>query len=207
MTRWITPFVLAVLAMLGLSGNALAIEEPGFDVVKRYTDFEVRRYKPYLVAEVWVPGPAESAGNTAFAYLGGYIFGKNKGSRQIAMTAPVAQTPAPVKIEMTAPVSQTPADGGFVVQFAMPSEFTMDTLPEPTNPKVKLREMPARQYAVIRYSGSWSQSLYQEKLAALRQAVAEAGLSVEGEPVFARYNGPVSIPMFRRNEIWLPLNP
>ncbi len=197
--------ILAATALSAVLPEAKAIEEPAFDVIKRHAQFEIRQYKPYLVAEVWVDGPAETAGNTAFEYLGGYIFGKNKGSRKIAMTAPVAQAPAPIKIEMTAPVSQVPTDGGYVVQFAMPSEFTMDTLPEPTNPKVKLREMPARQYAVIRYAGSWSQSLYQSQLAALRKAVAEAGLSTEGEPIFARYNSPLSLPPFRRNEIWLGL--
>jgi hypothetical protein len=183
--------------------NAHAIEEPSYEVVKRYQGFEVRKYAAYLVAEVTVPGPADKAGNTAFEYLGGYIFGKNKGKKSIEMTAPVSQTPAPVKIEMTAPVSQTPAEGGYIVQFAMPKEFTMETLPEPSNPKVKLREMPSKTYAVIKYSGSWSQSLYEEKLALLRKSISEVGLKMEGEPVFSRYNAPFSLPIFRRNEIWI----
>lgn len=186
--------------------SAFAIEEPAFDVVKRYPQFELRKYKAYLVAEVVVPGPADKAGNTAFEYLGGYIFGKNKGSRKIAMTAPVSQTPAPIKIEMTAPVAQSATEGGYLVQFAMPSEFTMDTLPEPTNPKVKLREMPAQTYAVLQYSGGWSQSLYEEKLALLRRLANEANLKLEGEPVFSRYNAPFSLPFLRRNEIWIKLS-
>jgi hypothetical protein len=60
---------------------------------------------------------------------------------------------------------------------------------------------------VIRYSGSWSQSLYEEKLAKLRKAASEEKLIVMGEPVFARFNSPFSLPPFRRNEIWLPLGP
>jgi effector-binding domain-containing protein len=119
------------------------------------------------------------------------------------MTAPVSQTPAPVKIEMTAPVSQTPAEGGYIVQFAMPKEFTMESLPEPTNPKVKLREMPSQTYVVLQYSGSWSQSLYEEKLSLLKKYAQEAGLKLEGEAIFSRYNAPFSLPFFRRNEIWI----
>lgn len=191
------------IALLSLTTHVHAIEEPSYEVVKRYQGFEVRKYAAYLVAEVTVPGPADKAGNTAFEYLGGYIFGKNKGKKSIEMTAPVSQTPAPVKIEMTAPVSQTPAEGGYIVQFAMPKEFTMETLPEPSNPKVKLREMPSKTYAVIKYSGSWSQSLYEEKLALLRKSISEVGLKMEGEPVFSRYNAPFSLPIFRRNEIWI----
>lgn len=185
--------------------NAFAIEEPAFEVVKRFPQFEVRKYQAYLVAEVIVPGPAEKAGNTAFEYLGGYIFGKNKGSKKIEMTAPVSQTPVPTKIAMTAPVSQSVAEGGYLVQFAMPREFTMDTLPEPTNPKVKLREMPAQTYAVIQYSGSWSQALYEEKLSLLKKSISEAGLKIDGEPIFSRYNAPFSLPFFRRNEIWIAI--
>ena len=197
--------------MLGLwcfAMSAYAIEEPPFEVHKKYPQFEVRIYKAYLVAEVLVPGPAEQAGNTAFDYLGGYIFGKNKGSRKIEMTAPVTQTPAtqtaePIKIAMTAPVSQTLAAGGYLVQFTMPREFTLETLPEPNNPKVKLREMPAQSYAVLTYSGSWSQSKYEEKLSLLKQLASEADLKLEGEPIFSRYNGPFSLPFMRRNEIWI----
>lgn len=192
-----------LIGFWGVVMGASAIEEPSFEVIKRYPQFEIRKYQAYLVAEVLVPGPAEKAGNTAFEYLGGYIFGKNKGNRKIDMTAPVSQTPAPIKIEMTAPVSQTPADGGFIVQFTMPKEFTMDSLPEPTNSKVKLREMPAQTYAVITYSGGWSQSLYEEKLATLKKLAKEAGVTLEGEAIFSRYNGPISLPFLRRNEIWL----
>lgn len=201
--------VLSLLGFFLLSSSAWAIEEPKYDVVKRYPQFEVRKYHAYLVAEVLVPGPAEKAGNTAFEYLGGYIFGKNKGAKKLEMTAPVSQTAAqnakPMKIEMTAPVAQTNVEGGYLVQFVMPSEFTMDTLPEPLNPKVKLREMPAQTYAVLKYSGSWSQELYEEKLAALRQSMKEAGLVAQGEPIFSRYNAPFSLPFLRRNEIWIAL--
>jgi thiol:disulfide interchange protein DsbC len=38
-----------------------------------------------VVAEVTVPGPAESAGNKAFPLLFGYISGKNKGERKMAV--------------------------------------------------------------------------------------------------------------------------
>jgi hypothetical protein len=196
-------FFLAFLFLLSSATMAYAIEEPSFEVIKRYPQFEVRKYQPYIVAEVLVPGPAEKAGNTAFEYLGGYIFGKNKGSKKIDMTAPVAQTPAPMKIDMTAPVSQSAVDNGFLVQFKIPREFTMDTLPEPTNPKVKLREIPSQTFAVLTYSGGWSQSLYEEKLALLKKQAADAGLKMEGEPIFSRYNAPFSLPFFRRNEIWI----
>jgi hypothetical protein len=88
----------AVLLMLE-SGTALATEEPRHTVLRTGDTFEVRRYEPYLVAETLVTGSAEDARNQGFRLLAGYIFGKNKGAREIAMTAPVAQTPT--RIAMT----------------------------------------------------------------------------------------------------------
>ena len=188
---------------------AQAIEEPDYAVVQKTEIFEVRQYEPYLVAEVLVPGPASQAGSQGFSLLGGYIFGKNKGERKLQMTAPVTQIPVepptPIKLEMTAPVTQAATSGGFLVQFVMPKGYTLATLPEPLDAKVKLREVPGNRVAVIRFSGSWSQSLYEEKLQTLRSAVAAAGLATDGEAISSRYNSPFSLPFMRRNEIWLNL--
>ena len=197
---------IAATLFLGLlSPMASAIEEPKYTVVRQYDGFEIREYAPYLVAEVVVPGPAEEAGNQGFRILAGYIFGKNQGERKISMTAPVAQTPAPVKIEMTAPVSQAAVKGGYVVQFTMPGEYTLETLPEPLDPQVKLREVSGGRFAVIRYSGTWSERNYQEHLEKLERGVEAAGLRTTGSPIYSRYNAPF-VPWFmRRNEIWLKL--
>ena len=187
---------------------AHAIEEPAYTVVQKTDVFEVRQYAPYLVAEVVVPGPASEAGSQGFKLLGGYIFGKNKGERKLEMTAPVTQTPissAPIKLEMTAPVTQAATPGGFLVQFVMPKGYTLATLPEPLDAQVKLREVASNRMAVIRFSGSWSQSTYDKNLQTLRQALAAAGQATNGEPVFSRFNGPFSLPFLRRNEIWLTL--
>ena len=185
---------------------AHAIDEPAFTVVQITDVFEVRQYAPYLVAEVLVPGPVNEAGSQGFNLLGGYIFGKNKGERKLEMTAPVTQQAAPpVKLEMTAPVTQTATPGGFLVQFVMPKGYTLATLPEPLDARVKLREVPGGRVAVIRFSGTWSQSTYDEHLQTLRSALAAAGMATTGEPVSSRYNSPFSLPFLRRNEIWLNL--
>lgn len=195
----------ASIALLLPPPMARAIEEPAFTVVRELDGFEIREYAPYLVAEVLVPGPSEEAGNQGFRILAGYIFGKNQGERRIAMTAPVTQTPAPAKIAMTAPVTQRATDAGYIVQFAMPAEYTLDTLPLPLDPQIKLRQFGGGQFAVIRYSGTWSARNYQEHLAKLERGIAAAGLRTSGEPIYSRYNAPF-VPWFmRRNEIWLKL--
>jgi len=182
-----------------------ATEEPEYQVVRKLAAIEVRQYAAYAVAEVMVAGPAGDAGGQAFPILAGYIFGKNKGERKFAMTAPVTQVAVPVKLEMTAPVTQSAAAGGFVVQFVLPKGVTVASAPEPLDARVQLREVLPAQVAVIRYSGLWSESNYAEHLAKLQAALRVADLAWTGEPVNARYNAPFTPWFMRRNEIWLYL--
>ena len=182
-----------------------ATEEPAYQVVRELPGVELRQYATYAVAEVLVPGPAGEAGNQAFPILAGYIFGKNKGERKLAMTAPVTQTAVPVKLEMTAPVTQTTAPGGFLVQFVLPKGVTAANAPEPLDTRVQLRDVVPAPVAVIRYSGFWSEANYAEHLAKLQAALRAADLTWTGEAVYARYNAPFTPWFMRRNEIWLNL--
>lgn len=198
----------ALIAALLLAATAMtshAIEEPEFEVVQRLDAVEIRQYAPYVVAEVTVTGPADSAGNRAFPLLAGYIFGKNKGERKMAMTAPVTQTPTPVKMAMTAPVTQAPVAEGHLVQFVLPKGVTLDTAPEPLDPRVKIREVPAHRVAAVRFSGFWSEDNYQRHLSQLTTGLQAAGLRWKGEPVYSRYDAPWTPWFMRRNEIWLAL--
>jgi hypothetical protein len=193
-------FVLTTLAM-----PSHATEEPEYQVVRELAGIELRQYAAYTVAEVVVPGPAGAAGGQAFPILAGYIFGKNKGERKFAMTAPVTQAAVPVKLEMTAPVTQAAAPGGFLVQFVLPKGVTAVSAPEPLDARIQLRDVQPTPVAVIRYSGFWSESNEAEHLAKLQAALRAAGLAWTGEPVLSRYNAPFTPWFLRRNEIWLHL--
>jgi len=197
--------LLSTFALALSSMPSHATEEPEYQVVRKLADIEVRQYAAYTVAEVVVAGPADEAGNQAFPILAGYIFGKNKGDRKLAMTAPVTQAVAPIKLEMTAPVTQTAASGGFLVQFVLPRGVTVASAPEPLDARVQIREVLPSQVAIIRYSGFWSDSNYNEHLAKLQAALRAAGLAWTGEAVYSRYNPPFMPWFLRRNEIWLHL--
>ena len=197
--------MLLAFALTTVSMRSHATEEPEYRVVRELADIEVRQYAAYAVAEVVVPGPAGDAGSQAFPILAGYIFGKNKGERKFAMTAPVTQTAAAVKLEMTAPVTQSAAPGGFLVQFVLPKGVTVASAPEPLDPRVHLREVLPSQVAVVRYSGFWSESNYKDHLAKLQAALRAADLAWTGEAVYSRYNAPFTPWFMRRNEIWLQL--
>ena len=197
--------LLSTLALTTFAMPSHATPEPEYKVVRSLGDIEVREYAPYAVAEVVVAGPAGDAGGQAFPILAGYIFGKNKGERKFAMTAPVTQEAMPVKLEMTAPVTQSAVAGGYLVQFVLPKGVTVASAPEPLDARVQLREIAPRRVAVIRFSGFWSTSNYDEHLATLQAALRAADLAWSGEAVYSRYNPPFTPWFLRRNEIWLHL--
>ena len=197
--------LLLLLSLVGLPMTSHAIEEPQYEVMRQMGEVELRRYAPYVVAEVVIDASAQDAGSRAFPILAGYIFGKNKGEKKFAMTAPVIQSAAPTRLEMTAPVMQAPVAGGMQVQFVLPAGVTLESAPEPLDSRVTLRQIPARQWAVIRYSGSWSQANFDEHLDKLQTALTTAGIATQGPPVLARYNAPMTPWFMRRNEIWLAL--
>jgi len=211
------PLAAALTGLLaGILGstNAMATEEPQYSVVVADGAMELRRYAPMLIAETEVEGSLDEASNKGFRLIADYIFGNNQSSdaerqARIAMTAPVTAEPQPSRIAMTAPVTAEPQSAAADMQaarrwrihFVMPSQYTLDTIPKPGNPLVQLREVPARHYAVHRYSGFNTLSRVQLKTDELLQWAGARSLTVTGTPQLARYNPPWTLPMFRRNEI------
>ncbi len=196
--------LIMVAAFLWWQLRAYRVAEPKFVVLHQEQAIEVRQYPPILVAEVTMSGERYQAINAGFRVLADYIFGNNQAKKKIAMTAPVMQEGT--KIAMTAPVMQEAKDGKWVIRFVMPDQFTMATIPQPNNKAVTLHMIPSRRMAVIRFSGTNSDSLMQEKLQALRAYCAAHHLHVTGEPVMAFYNPPWILPFLRRNEIMLPVS-
>ena len=203
-----TATVITLVAFLGSMRVGMAYEEPAYEVVNSNEEYEVRRYPSYVVAEVTVDADITSAGPAAFSTLARYIGGNNSGAQEIPMTAPVTQKAADGrKIPMTAPVTQvSAADGGQTVQFIMPAGFTLATTPRPIDPKVRLREIPARVIAARRYSGRWTLSNLEKNDQALRAALIRDGLALAGPMEWARFDSPFRLWFMRRNEVWYPVN-
>ncbi len=122
------------------------VEQPDYKVEKKDGSIEIRSYGPMIAAEAVVDGERKPAISEGFRLIAGYIFGKNKPQEKIAMTAPVEQQKSQ-KIAMTAPVEQQAQeanDNAWTVRFIMPKSWTMQTLPAPSDPRVKLEPLPAR---------------------------------------------------------------
>lgn len=181
----------------------MSYEEPGYTVLSQSGSVEYRRYEPYLVAETVVEGAADfdKAGNEGFRRLFKYIAGGNTTQSKIAMTAPVSQAARNEKIAMTVPVQQTGSVTGSRVAFMLPRQYTLETAPAPSDPRVRIVAVPGRLMAVLRYSGRWTESNYDEHRAELLKGLETAGIRTTGEPQLARYNAPFTLPILRRNEV------
>ena len=196
------------------SGAAMATEEPNYTVLSQMDDFELRRYDKQLVAQTLVSGDQDSASREGFKVLADYIFGNNTaptgGSSKISMTAPVTMQPnnkksdsESQKIAMTAPVSMQQDDGKWRVQFTMPSQYTMQTLPKPNNPNITITEVLAQTYGVIKFSGLAGSKKVATKTEELQSWMQTQNLTITGEPELARYNPPWTLPFLRRNEVMI----
>jgi effector-binding domain-containing protein len=188
-----------------VAGNAMAVEEAKYKVLREENGFELREYESHILAETTVNGEFEDAGSEAFDRLFKYISGNNQQQQKVAMTSPVGQEPRSQKIEMTSPVGQQKQDGKWVVSFMMPASFTLETTPEPKDPNVSIRQVPARLIAAVRYSGFWSEESYRRHLTELQDWMKNSRLTQSGEPVWARYNPPFTPWFMRRNEILVPV--
>jgi hypothetical protein len=201
--------ILPGAGVLLLAATAMAIEEPSYEVLERASEYEVRRYAPYLVAEVDVEGDFGEAGNKAFRLLSGYIFGDNKAEEEMSMTAPVESRPKEkgVRMSMTAPVTSTASTSDeYTYAFVMERKYTLDTLPQPRDPRIRLRELAARVMAVRRYSGRWTEGNYRKNEARLMEALSADGRNPIGAPILARYNSPFTPWFFRRNEVMVEID-
>ncbi len=105
---------------------------------------------------------------------------------------------------MTAPVTQFEVSPGkFAVQFFMPAEWTLETLPKPLDNRITLKRIPQRTLFVVQYHGGWSERTYQQELKDLKVEAAKFKVQIKNDqsPIWARYNSPMTPSPIRTNEI------
>lgn len=186
--------------------QAMAIEEPQYTIALSEDIFEVRDYSTRIVAETSVTSSFEKAGTRSFDRLFGYISGDNALQQKISMTAPVSQNACHDATDKNVATGTDAEIECWRLSFTMPSGHTMGSLPDPTDPDVGLRMLPPARYAVIRYSGFWSESAFQRHKERLESWISRQNLTVAGDATWARYNSPFTPWFLRRNEILIPIS-
>ncbi len=178
------------------------VEQAPYSVLSKADGYEVRVYAPHIEAQTTVTGTYREAINKGFSIIAGYIFGGNTKKESIAMTALVReQAQASQKIAMTAPVIASTRGEERIVAFVMPSTYTLDTLPTPSDSRVRLVEIPEKKIAALRFSWARSADRIQVMESRLLGALSRDHVEVIGAPSYAGYNAPWTPPWMTRNEI------
>ena len=194
------PVILGLSTIGAVDANA-NIEKPKYKVIKKSDGVELRGYAPHLVAEIDVAAQSmRQASRLGFMPLARYIFGNNRGSNKISMTAPVTMQEKPVgtKIAMTAPVLASESkDGIYTVRFSMPAKWTMETLPVPNNSEISLVQLGGQRRVVYRFIGSRSISRISQASAKISAFLDAEKLESSGAMIVAGYDGP-NVPIAMR---------
>lgn len=166
------------------------VESAPYTLLKADTsqNIEVRNYDSMVLVSTDMAGDGR---NSAFRKLFRYIDGENDASAAIAMTAPVLMNNRP---------------GSSMMSFVMPKEFTLQTTPKPTNPDVVVTEVKDYKVAAIQFSGTLSKSNVAKHTELLQAWITANRYTAIGEPVEAGYNGPLTLPMLRRNEVLIEID-
>ena len=203
--KWtmITSIIALILIVGVLAGPVMSnVEKPDYKVIQSEQNIEIRQYEPMIIAEVEVDGKREDAIRDGFRLIADYIFGNNTVEQNISMTAPVQQKE---KIAMTSPVQQQLAGKSWQISFVMPSEYSMESLPVPNNNRVRLKEILAKKFVVIEFSGSNSNENVIGHENQLMKYIKANQINIIGSPKYAFYNAPLTLPLLRRNEVMIEI--
>ena len=203
--KWtmITSIIALILIVGVLTGPVMSnVEKPDYKVIQSEQNIEIRQYEPMIIAEVEVDGKREDAIRDGFRLIADYIFGNNTVEQNISMTAPVQQKE---NIAMTSPVQQQLAGKSWQISFVMPSEYSMESLPVPNNNRVRLKEILAKKFVVIEFSGSNSNENVIGHENQLMKYIKANQINIIGSPKYAFYNAPLTLPLLRRNEVMIEI--
>ena len=172
-----------------------------YEVESRFGDIEVRLYPMTVVAEVNVVALTSGAAlNEGFERLASYTLGENRPLHPEGHDDSRGE-----RIPMTAPVLTQRNGRSWLVGVTMPAGYTLENLPVPKERGIHLRAIPPHRVAALRYSGTFDAETTSAMQARLRKQLNEYGLEGKGEPIFAGYDGPTTLPVLRRNEAWMEL--
>ena len=165
------------------------VEKAPYEVIRHVDALELRHY-PQLILAV----APNNEYDTGFNLLFNYIQGANTTQKKISMTAPVITSE---KIPMTAPVI---SDQQFMA-FVLPSSYTQNTVPKPTNAQIEIKIQPERTIAVKRFSGRATKKDIEKQLEILYSTLQKNDIQTKGESFLMRYNSPFAPGFIRRNEV------
>lgn len=200
--------IIALWSVWGFFGSR--VEQADYSAVKKMNGYEIREYPAHIVAQTTVKGSYGDSMSSGFNIVAGYIFGGNIKKETIAMTAPVVaqkvdEEKASEKIAMTAPVMATSEGDSQTISFGMPKSYTLETLPTPSDPRVKIVMIPKKKYAVMQFSWYRTDARIKSKQQELLTLLSRDEVATTENTAYAGYNAPWTPPWMTRSEVLVEL--
>jgi DNA gyrase inhibitor GyrI len=183
--------LLGVVVIAGCKTSRAAYGSAPYRVVRADGPFEVRDYPPLVVVETPMQG-RDSGMNGSFTRLFKFITGGNESKAKIAMTTPVFMTGN---------------ESNATMAFVMPAKFPVEKVPKPADSRVKVRELAAGRFAVMRFSGGRNANNEKQSLDQLKQWITSERMPELSPPVYGYFDPPWTPPFLRRNEVMLRTGP
>jgi len=191
MKALITVLSLIALGFIGWQlwfALSIGVKEPKYTVLGKKDGYEIRKYEPYIVAEVDVTGTPETGANKGFKVLADYIFGKNTENVRMSMTSPVLVRNGEAKSRQS-------------ISFVMPFKYTLKTLPKPQDKQIKIEEKKGKIFAAYRFTWYPSDERVARKKELFKTMLERDNIKPKSEIILARYNPPFILPFLMRNEL------
>jgi hypothetical protein len=169
------------------------VETAGYETIRDEGEYEVRIYDKLILATV------ENFSGSPFNVLFKYISGANLSEAKIAMTSPVISSE---KIPMTSPVISTSNSMSFV----LPSKYSIQDAPQPTDKRVSIEEIPERYVATVKFRGIAWKDKVRDQTEKLLEWVSKEDFKAKGKPFLMQYNPPYIPGFLRRNEIGIEID-
>lgn len=163
-------------------------ESPQYEVLLTEDEFEIRKYNDFFIVEY--QNANDPAIKSGFGSLFKYISNDNQENE---------------KISMTVPVIQKKTDQQKTMAFIVPSKFGRQ-IPQPNNPNLYVKKFEEGIFGTIRYSGLSKEGKQSKMKNKLEEWLLSKGYEVASDFIKASYDDPLTLPMLRRNEIWVRIN-
>lgn len=176
-----------VKVLPGFFGLELEVQAP-YDILKSDGGVEIRCYRPQTRAVVKVTGEYKEAHKEAFNTLAAYIFGGNQTNEKIQMTTPVLLEENKAK--------------EWTMSFILPQHFLIINAPNPDDSRIKIEEHPLHLVASVSYAGINNEEKINEYTGVLKKWLKKRPWYIPlSDFQTAQFDGPLTIPFFRKNEI------
>lgn len=194
-----------VKSLSGVFGIRLE-EELKYYVILKDKDIQIRKYRPFILAQTMVRGEFDVARELGMRRLNAYLQGHNDFRERFALTTPVFQSRGD-RISFTTHKEATAEEENWVMGIILPARVGLGNMPHPLEKNIKLVKVPSLLVAVARYSGANTEALVDEHASSILQWLEKKfpKYKVISEPRYAQYDAPYVLPLLRRNEVHITI--